>query len=91
MKDPSLLAPSAERLDEVLPATLEEAEQLAANVERAVSRSTGGAVRNLAVEVNDHGILLKGHCSTYYCKQLAQQAVMSLAGAGHVTNSIEVT
>jgi len=74
-----------------LPETLEEAEQLAASIEEAVRRETGGAVRNLHVEVSRKGVFLEGYCDTYYCKQLAQQAAMCLSGDDRLTNRIEVS
>jgi osmotically-inducible protein OsmY len=76
--------------DHPLPETLEEAEKLAASIERAVWRETGGRVRNLRVEVNEDGILLTGRCSTYYAKQQAQHAAMQVPGGGELTNRIEV-
>lgn len=80
----------ARRLDAVLPETLEEAEKLAASIERAVQRETSGGVRNLSVEVKGEGVMLRGRCDTYYCKQLAQHAAMSFRGAWPLTNAIEV-
>jgi osmotically-inducible protein OsmY len=74
-----------------LPETLEEAEELAASIERAVQRETGHGVRDLAVEVNRDGVLLRGHCNTYYCKQLAQHAAMAMPGGDRLTNSIQVS
>ena len=91
MKDLPLEArATAKTLDDVLPETLIEAEILAARIERAVRHRTGDAVRSLAVEVNRQGVLLKGHCDTYYCKQLAQQAAMGFSGKECLTNAIEV-
>ncbi len=78
-------------LDEDPPQTLLPNEELAASVERAVRRETGCGIRNLRVVVNRDGVLLKGWCSTYYCKQLAQHAAMGVSGQDHVTNSIEVS
>jgi osmotically-inducible protein OsmY len=78
------------RIDSVLPETLEEAERLAASIERAVHRETGGGVRHLCVEVKGDGVLLRGRCDTYYCKQLAQHAAMAFRGACPLTNAIEV-
>ncbi|MBN1909550.1 MAG: BON domain-containing protein [Pirellulales bacterium] len=78
------------RFDHPLPETLEEAERLAASIEEAVQRETSGAVRGLRVEVNGHGIYLEGRCTTYYCKQLAQQAAMVFSG-DRLTNRIEVS
>jgi len=74
-----------------LPETLEEAEELAASIERAVQRETGRQIRNLTVEVNRDGVRLKGYCATYYCKQLAQHAAMAVPGGNRLTNSIEVS
>jgi len=81
---------AAHSFDSVLPETLEEAERLAASIERAVQRETSGGVRNLSVEVRGSGVLLRGRCESYYCKQLAQHAAMALRGNCPVTNAIEV-
>lgn len=82
--------PISRELFAVVPETLEEAEELAASIERAVQRETGHGVRNLRVEVNHEGVLLRGRCDTYYCKQLAQHAAMSFPSSGSLTNCIEV-
>ena len=74
----------------MLPETLEEAEELAASIEKAVQYETGRGVADLFVEVNSQGILLKGRCNTYYTKQLAQHAAMSMPGGDRLTNRIEV-
>jgi len=74
-----------------LPETLAEAEELAASIEKAVQRETARGVRNLSVEVNRDGVLLRGRCTTYYCKQLAQHAAMGMPGGDRLTNSIEVS
>ena len=70
--------------------TLAEAEKLAASIERAVWRETGGGVRNLEVEVGHAGVLLTGRCTTYYTKQKAQHAAMGVSGSDPLTNRIEV-
>ncbi len=75
---------------EVLPETLEEAEELAASIERAVQVGTGHGVADLTVQVGPEGILLKGRCASYYTKQLAQHAAMNMPGGERLTNSIEV-
>lgn len=74
----------------VLPETLEEAEVLAASIEQAVQRETGRGVANLTVEVSPQGIQLRGRCNTYYTKQLAQHAAMSIPGGDRLVNNIEV-
>lgn len=77
--------------DHPLPETLADAERLAASIERAVQRETHGGVRNLSVEVSRYGVFLKGRCSTYYLKQLAQHAAMGMPGGNRLTNQIEVS
>ena len=74
-----------------LPETLEEAERLVASIERAVQQETNGGVRDLAVEMDDEGIVLTGRCSTFYCKQLAQHAAMAIPGGDRLVNRIEVS
>ena len=70
--------------------TLEEAAALAASIERAVQHETGHGVRGLSVEVDINGVRLEGQCATYYCKQLAQHAAMTIPGGSRLTNDIEV-
>lgn len=88
-----LLVPTSPRRNfvAVLPDTTEEAEKLAASIERAVQRETGRGIADLIVEVSPQGILLRGRCTTYYTKQLAQHAAMSLPGGDRLVNSIEVS
>ncbi len=74
----------------VLPETLEEAEELAASIERAVQNETDGGVADLTVEIGPRGILLRGRCDTFYTKQLAQHAAMRIPGGNQLINSIEV-
>jgi hypothetical protein len=73
-----------------LPETLEEAEELAASIERAVQQETGHGVRNLSVVVGDDSVVLKGRCDSYYCKQLAQHVAMCLSHGERLVNGIEV-
>jgi hypothetical protein len=75
----------------MLPETVEEAEMLVASIERAVQNETGHGVDHLTVEVSPQGILLRGHCETYYCKQLAQHAVMGMRAGDRLLNHIEVS
>jgi osmotically-inducible protein OsmY len=65
-------------------------EQLVAEIERSVQQRTGNRVRELRVEVVRQGVRLQGRCASYYCKQLAQQAVMDVAAQYELTNEIEV-
>ena len=82
--------PVSPQLLAVVPETLSEAERLAESIERAVHQETGGQVHNLSVEVHHDGILLRGSCNSFYCKQLAQHAAMAVPGRTQLTNCIEV-
>ena len=68
----------------------EEVKKLAVLIERAIDRLTNRGVRDLKVEVSRHGILLRGRCHSYYVKQLAQHAAMSVRGGHRLVNCIEV-
>lgn len=50
----------------------------------------GCRVRNLRVCVEDGGIVLEGHASTYHAKQLAQHWAMEESSLPIVANKIEV-
>ena len=65
-------------------------EKLASRVERHVRRQTNDKVRQLRVEVRAGCIFLHGRCGTFYCKQLAQTAAMSIGNKEPVINQIEV-
>ena len=81
---------AADLEDHLLTGGLGQAERLAASIEQAVWRETGGRVKNLQVEIARKGVLLKGRCSTYYAKQQAQHAAMRLLGVSPLFNQIEV-
>jgi osmotically-inducible protein OsmY len=74
-----------------LPETVEEAERLVARIEKAVHEGTLGGVADLCVRVDGDGVLLTGRCDSFYCKQLAQQAAMTMPGGERLTNHIEVS
>lgn len=65
-------------------------EELAVRVEEAVWRETGSGVRDLLVEVHRDRVFLWGKCGTFYIKQKAQHAAMSVSDTSQLTNRIEV-
>jgi osmotically-inducible protein OsmY len=67
-----------------------EAKRLAADIERAIRVRTGRTIRGLSVTVTKRSIVLSGNCSTYYSKQLAQHAAMTLLADEKLVNDIEV-
>jgi hypothetical protein len=80
-----ILAPPAGMM-----APLADHRALALRIKRSVRRTAGGGVRALDVQVDRESIRLGGHCASFYCKQLAQQAAMRLSGGVQVINAIEV-
>ena len=66
------------------------ARELADTVERYVRLRTGGTIRSLRVEVAAGEVILSGHTSTYYNKQLATHAALDAASEFSLTNEIEV-
>ena len=91
MEDLEIRKSVSDGFADVLPETLEEAEELAASIERAVQCETGRGITDLTVEVGPHGVRLNGHCDTYYTKQLAQHAAMRIRGGDRLVNCIEVS
>lgn len=63
---------------------------LAARIAGTIQQQTGGGIMELEVEVSREGVLLKGRCETFYSKQLAQHAAMSIATDKPLINSIQV-
>jgi hypothetical protein len=66
---------------------LEEVAQLEAHAQNQLS----GRVRNLRLDVQDNGLILRGQAHTYYTKQLAQHVVMELTWLPIQANEIEVS
>jgi hypothetical protein len=59
-------------------------------LEAQVLRRVGGRVRDLRVLVRHNGIILRGRCTTYHAKQIAQHTAMELTGLPILANDIEV-
>ncbi len=65
-------------------------DELLASIKTMVLERTGNKIRDLRVEFDSEGVRLRGRCASYYSKQLAQQAVMSVAAQYGLTNEIVV-
>jgi hypothetical protein len=61
-----------------------------ANVEDHVRRRLSGRVRDFRLSFEGEGLVLDGQASTYYAKQLAQQAVLEAARWPIRANRIKV-
>jgi hypothetical protein len=60
------------------------------DVEAQARQYLGGRVRDFRICRRAEGFVLHGRATTYYAKQLAQQAVMSITETRIVSNEIEV-
>ena len=58
--------------------------------QQALAFNRISALRDLRVVQLGHALLISGSVSTYYHKQLAQEAVRAVAGGMDVINSIDV-
>ena len=90
MDEVRAIQPISPELLDLVPQTLAEAEILAASIEKAVQQQTAGGVANLAVVIHGDRVWLHGSCASYYCKQLAQHAAMTVPAGLHLMNCIEV-
>lgn len=67
--------------------------RLLARIKRNIRRKTSGGVQKLAVHMERETFVLRGTCTSFYCKQVAQEAAMSLINRGEelLSNEIEVS
>ena len=59
-------------------------------LERRVQERTGRRIRDLAVELRAEQVILRGHASTYYLKQLAQHGIRDVLPHIDLENAIVV-
>lgn len=59
-------------------------------IKRVIRRQTSGGIRELAVDLDIGSVRLRGRCSSFYCKQMAQQAAMNFLPGETIVNEIEV-
>jgi hypothetical protein len=57
---------------------------------QALRQSSHPALRRLALEESDSAIVITGRVSTYYLKQMAQEAVMPMRGVRILINRVTV-
>jgi hypothetical protein len=57
---------------------------------QALQRSGHPALRQLHVEETDTTLLIKGSVSSYFLKQMAQEALKPIQGARRLVNQVEV-
>lgn len=59
-------------------------------IKRAIRRKTSGGVSELAVEVQGESLVLRGRCTSFYYKQVAQEACMTQLAGMQLVNEIQV-
>jgi hypothetical protein len=64
--------------------------QLQYELENHVQARTGRRIRNLRVELHSEGVILRGHTTTYYVKQLAQHGIQDVLPGVGLHNAIVV-
>lgn len=65
-------------------------ESLAERIRARILARLGSRIRQLEVVVSDQLVCLKGECSTYYTKQLAQHVALGVIEDETLENRIEV-
>ena len=70
--------------------TSDATEEVIARAKSALSATAIYALRELTVESDGVRIVLSGQVSTYYHKQLAQEAIRVVSSGYRLTNHIEV-
>ena len=59
-------------------------------IKRAIRRKTGGAISELTIALETDTLILRGHCTSFYHKQVAQHAAMDFLEGQSLLNDIEV-
>jgi hypothetical protein len=90
VQDPTPIAAKAAH-PFVVPGELQaERRRRVARVKRAIRRQTSGGVQHLNVELNGETLVLRGRCTSFYCKQKAQHAAMDHLAGETLDNQIQV-
>ena len=64
--------------------------QLQCDLERQIQVRTGRRIRDLTIELTPGRVVLRGHTTTYYLKQMAQTGVRDLLPLVRLENDIIV-
>jgi osmotically-inducible protein OsmY len=64
--------------------------RILAVAEHALQERLASASRQIACEFHEGSLILRGRLSSFYEKQLAQEALRRLAGVDQIVNQIEV-
>lgn len=77
----------------VTPKQSDEQLRTLARIKRAIRRKTSGGVQKLVVQLDGETFVISGRCTSFYCKQVAQESAMHClkATGSPVRNEIEVS
>jgi hypothetical protein len=64
--------------------------RLISRILRRIESRLPGRIRELSVYAAENAIVLSGHCSTYYTKQVAQHTAMGVLEYERLINNIDV-
>jgi osmotically-inducible protein OsmY len=64
--------------------------ELATQVEQAIRKIGYPALRNVSVSQRDSAVILSGPVPSYYLKQLAQAAALTVSGVERLQNDLDV-
>jgi osmotically-inducible protein OsmY len=63
---------------------------LAEGIERALRATGYGPLRDIGVTVHERLVILSGRVPSYHLKQIAQTTALTVPGAHHVRNELDV-
>jgi hypothetical protein len=77
----------------VTPKQTDDQLRMLARIKRAIRRKTSGGVQKLTVQLREETFEISGSCTSFYCKQVAQETAMSLLKntGDPLRNEIEVS
>jgi hypothetical protein len=81
---------SSERSRGWMPMSQHDFPRLRVVLETRIRARTGGRLRDLDIELSPEGIVLRGHTSTFYVKQLAQHGIRDVLPDVRLQNAIDV-
>lgn len=84
------LACISQRATRMVPSVVATSNTLTRTSQQRIRSSKYAEVRTIKCEVRDRILFLRGQVSSFFLKQLAQEAVRSVEGIGYISNYVEV-
>src|SRR5262245_22806295 len=77
-------------IDVAVSPEVDEARRRLVRIKRAIRRKTSGGILQLTVDVEGESLVLRGRSSSFYYKQIAQEACMKQLDGQLLVNEIQV-